>query len=147
MNVSSFSSHRDAVFAFLDDLESEALVEEHGWIIRRGADRDRCLLGIRFDQLGQKCGADTTPAQTGFDNKGEFRWRIRLIAQSPNPNGTEQFTAPSVVRDKAGIPRTTPTGDITRELRTFHSVPWRSALGCMERLIQHLPQDRFIRSC
>lgn len=39
--ISSFSSHRDAVFAFLDDLESEALVEPHSWIIGRGADRDR----------------------------------------------------------------------------------------------------------
>ena len=39
-SVSSFSSHRDAAFALFHDLESEALVEAHGWIIRRGANRD-----------------------------------------------------------------------------------------------------------
>ncbi len=40
-NVSHLSSHDDAAFALVHDLESEPLVETHGRIFRRGADGDR----------------------------------------------------------------------------------------------------------
>src|SRR4030095_5823079 len=115
--------------------------------IRARADQDHGLFGIGVHQLGQKCSADTAPAQTRFDAKGEIWWRVRLIAQSPNPNGTEQLTALCVMRNESGIIRATPAVDVARELRTLHGVPWRSALGRVKRLIQHLPQNRLIRGC
>jgi hypothetical protein len=51
------------------------------------------------------------------------------------------------MRDEAGVIRTTPAVDVPGELRTLDSVLGWSALGCVERLIQYLPQDWFIRGC
>src|SRR4030095_6762346 len=87
------------------------------------------------------------PAQTGFDAKGEIWWRVELIAQSPHPNGAEQLTARGIVGNKPGIIGATPGIDVARELRACDSLPWRSAFGRVERLIQYLPQDWFIRGC
>ncbi len=59
----------------------------------------------------------------------------------------DQLTVPCVMRDEADIVGVAPAFDIPRELGPPHDLPRRAALGRVERLIQHLPQDWFIRSC
>ena len=97
--------------------------------------------------MSEERRAEAAFALTRLDGESQFRRRFVFIATfllarhwDTIPNGAQHFSAPLVRHDKTGVARAAPALDVAGVFRLLEDVAWRRALGCLERLIEHVPK-------
>src|ERR1041384_6949811 len=139
--------HHDGFVALTRNFKSEPLHETDGRTVGPDAQGDRVQTRIGPNELGEEGGADAALAVAGPDHKGQLRSCIRrlFLELRPEPDRAEERFFCFVESHEATISGAAPALDEARIFRLMDDLPrWRCLTLAADRLVEHVPEDRFI---